>query len=358
VVACFFGLCSSARAQQAIPWDTVPSADQPVLSFDSPVGPIEYFPGRGLHVGRTGLTIGGFTTLEIDREEGEPGVIELDSVNFLVLFRPIDALRFFAEIEVGGLLAVQTDDGKVRSDPEATIERLYADLSRSDALNLRLGKFQTPVGRWNLVPAEPFVWTASDPVQIERAFDEHQTGAALFGSLYPSSNTLSYWLYGQFVNPLDPDPDPEPADRSVGGRLEYGGPLEEWSLGASFLASERKSEWNFLGGLDALWRVGPLELTSELVVAGGDIPDRDLWGIYVQGVYDLRSLYPILRGFYLVGRYEHFDPSGSSQDANLWDLGITWIPRPYLNIKAGYRFSDRETVDVRRGLTASVSLIF
>ena len=239
-LACLLGLGSGARAQQAVP-DPAPSADRPVFSFDSPLGPIEYRAGRGLRVGSR-LTVGGFTTVEIDDSEDEPGTIELDGLNLLVLFEPIDALRFFAELEVGDLLRYEPGADDVDSNPEVNTERLYLDLGRSDALNLRLGKFQTPVGRWNLVPAEPFVWTASDPVLVERAFDEHQTGAALFGSFYPRSNTLSYWLYGQFVEPLDPDTDSEPADRSVGGRLEWGGPVGDWSVGTSLLASERKND--------------------------------------------------------------------------------------------------------------------
>jgi hypothetical protein len=356
-LACLLGLGSEARAQQAALSDPVPSADRPIFSFDSPLGPVEYVAGRGLRVG-SALTIGGFTTVEVDDDEAEPGTIELDGVNFLFLFEPIDALRFFAELEVGDLLSYEPGADDVDSNTELDTERLYLDLGRSDALNLRLGKFQTPVGRWNLVPAEPFVWTASDPVLVERAFDEHQTGGALFGSFYPRSHTLSYWLYGQFVDPLDPDTDSEHAHRSVGGRLELGGPLEDWSVGTSLLLSERKDDWNTLGGLDAVARFGPLELTTELAAVSDGIPERSLWGIYLQGVYDLGSASRILRDFYFVARYEHFDPRGTSEDANLWDLGITWMPVDYLNLKAGYRLSDRQTDDVSDGLTASVSVLF
>jgi hypothetical protein len=356
-LACLLGLASAAGAQQPASSAPVPSADRPVFSLDSPLGPVEYVAGRGLRVG-SALTIGAFTTVEVDDDEAEPGTIELDGVNFLLLFEPIDALRFFAELEVGDLLSYEPGADDVDSNTELDTERLYLELSRSDALNLRLGKFQTPVGRWNLVPAEPFVWTASDPVLVERAFDEHQTGGALFGSFYPGSHTLSYWLYGQFVDPLDPDTDSEYADRSVGGRLEFGGPLEDWSVGTSLLLSERKDDWNTLGGLDAVARFGPLELTTEFAAVSDGIPERSLWGIYLQGVYDLGSASRILRDFYFVARYEHFDPRGTSEDANLWDLGITWIPVDYLNIKAGYRLSDRQTEDVRDGLTASLSVLF
>ena len=40
------------------------------------------------------------------------------------------------------------------------------------------------------------------------------------------------------------------------------------------------------------------------------------------------------------------------------DVGITWIPQPYLNFKAAYRFSDHSAEDVFRGFVASFSVIF
>ena len=357
-LTCFFALSSIAHAQPMIASEPGPSSDDPLFSIDSPIGSIDYVLGRGLRLGRTGLHIGAFTTLEIDKKEDASGTVELDSLNFLLLWEPTDFFRAFTEIEVGGLLSYDTDTGKTLSDPETTFERLYADLSRNDTLNLRIGKFQTPVGIWNLVPAEPFTWTANDPILVETAFDEHQTGGAFFGSAYPGSNSLDYWLSGQFLDSLDPSSDPVPADRSVGGRLRYGGPLGDWAVGASVLASERDGNWNVLGGLDAFWLVGPLELQGEWAIVRGDIPDRNLWGIYLQGVYDLGSHTAFLRGLHLVGRYEYFDPSEAGPDSHLWNAGLTWNPTRFLTIKAGYQFADRQTDFVSRGFFSSISLLF
>lgn len=357
-LTCFFALVSSAYAQPTIFPPPGPPADDPLFSVESPIGSIDYVVGRGLRLGRTGLHIGGFTTLEIDKVRGESGTVELDSLNFLVSWQPLDFFRAFTEIEVGGILEYDTDNGRTVSDAEATFERLYADLTRSDALNLRIGKFQTPVGIWNLVPAEPFTWTANEPVLVENAFDEHQTGGAFFGSTYPASNHLDYWLYGQFMGPLDPSEDPLPADNSVGGRVRYGGPLDDWAAGSSFLASERNGEWSFLGGLDVFWQEGPFEVQGEWAIVRGGIPDRNLWGIYLQGVYHLGYHVDLLRGLHLVGRYEYFDPSGGEQDSHLWNVGLSWSPARFLIIKAGYQFADRDTGFVSRGLFSSISILF
>lgn len=356
-LTCSFALCSIAQAQPTTYLEPGPSSDAPLFSIDSPIGSIDYVAGRGLRLGRTGLHIGGFTTLEIDKEEDQPGSVDLDSVNFLVTWQPVDFFRAFAEIEVGHLLTYDMGTGETSSNPDANFERLYADLSRNDSLNLRIGKFQTPVGIWNLIPAEPFTWTATDPILVENAFDEHQTGGAFFGSVYPGSNNLSYWLYGQFMGPLGPSDDPVSVHRSAGARLRYGGPLGDWALGTSFLASEQSGDWNFLGGLDGFWQVGPLELQSEWDVVRGDIPDRNLWGLYVQGVYDLGHHAELLRGLYLVGRYEYFDPS-ADRASSLWNAGLAWTPARFLIVKAGYQFANRQSDFVSRGFFSSISILF
>jgi hypothetical protein len=65
----------------------------------------------------------------------------------------------------------------------------------------------------------------------------------------------------------------------------------------------------------------------------------------------------VVPGGYCVGRYEHCDRAGASA-VNLGDLGVAWIPRPYLHLKAGYRFADRQTNEVARGFIASFALVF
>jgi hypothetical protein len=351
------GFATPARAEEA-PLDPVrPSLESdPLFSLESPLGAIEYRAGRGLHLGWTGLNVGGFSTFEFDRNEGGPGEFSIDGVNLLLLLQPIEHLRGFAEIEIDDIFYVKTSSRSVESSPSAKAERLFLDLALADPFTARFGKFQTPFGRWNLVPAEPFTWTAVEPVVDGTAFNEHTTGGAVLGTVDPGTGALSYWLYGQFLDPLEPGNTPEPINRSVGSRVQYDHLFGGWSLGASFLAVEKSDRWSYLGGLDALWLVGPLELTGEFTIERGDLDDRELWDVYLQGVLEIWP--EALPGVYLTARYEHFDPRHFERKANLADLGVTWTPRPWLRLKAGYRLSDRETDDVTRGVTVSVSLVF
>lgn len=330
----------------------VPEFEEPLFSIDSPIGPFEYRAGRGLRFGDTGLRVGGFTTFEFDQEQGASGgEFELDSVNLLVLFEPIPEFALFSEIEFGDLLIVETDTGKSTSDLKVELERLYGEWRFSDSLKTRVGKFQTPVGRWNLVPAEPFVWTAIEPVGVEVAFDEYLTGAAFQGTLYRGADRVDYWAYGQATRQLEPeDDDLDPARAVGGGRLQWG--RQNWSLGSSFLAAQVKDRWSFLGGLDAEVQLGPLELTTEFMIERGDVAERVLTDVYVQGVLELCG------GLYGVTRYEYFDGRGHSQDVHLVDVGLAWIPLPFLHVKGSYRFADRQTDEVSQGVSTSVSIVF
>jgi hypothetical protein len=326
--------------------------EAPVWSYTSPLGAIQYRAGRGLHLGRAGLNVGGFSSFELVRDEGEATTIALEGINLLLLYEPRSWLRGFVEMEAGPIFEYDTDGDDLRFQPTIELERFYLDLERNDQLKVRVGRFRTPIGRWNLVPAEPFVWTANDPVFLQRAFADRETGGMLFGSLYPSGGTLSYWLYGQVGNPFADEIEPVTPDHNIGGRIEYSAARGEWSLGASTLATESDGDWSYLGGLDGEWHLGPVTLIGEFTAADGEIAELDLWGGYLQAVVEA------VPTFYLVGRYEHFEPSGPERAVDLEDAGIAWIPRPWLQLKATYRFADHESDDVTRGLTASLSVLF
>lgn len=325
------------------------SGDGAVWSVDSPIGPFEYRPGRGMKIGNTGLNIGGFSEVEIEKVEGESGAFALDGFNVLALYEPTDMLRAFLELEVGDLFEVDFGGGAPESDPDVIVERLYGDLIINDSVNLRFGKFRTPVSRRNLVPAEPFVWTTTQP-EILQFTDPQQTGALLFGSFFPKKNTIKYWLYGQFLDPFDPESDETPADRSVGGRLEYASSRNTWSVASSFLASRLEGDWSYLTGLDLQTHIGLLEINSEFIYA--DRNGRNQYGFYLEGAYEFIPTY------YLVSRYEYSDPVGSDVATHLGDFGLAWLPRPYIYLKATYRIATEEPLDDGRGLKASIAVLF
>jgi hypothetical protein len=342
---------SAAWANEAA--QGVERAEPELFGTDTPLGRLSYQVGRGLRVGNTGLVIGGFATAEAERLENGQRRGGLDELSLLVSFKPAPFVHLFTELGVGPLAELERGRRGVRSDPKLEVDRLYVDLEARDALSLRFGKFLTPFGRWNLAPREPLLWTTSKPLIVEDVFDETATGAMLHGSVFPRGGALSYSLYGTFLDPLDADPDERPAKRSAGAHLEWAS-LRGWAVGASYFASrDRNGEWNHLGGADLLWQPHErVEVTGEALFGKGSRADGALWGLYAQTVVEM------VRTLYVVGRYERFDPPGAGRAVNLFDLGLAWVPVPYLRLKADYLIADHRNKTSSAGLRASVSILF
>ena len=320
---------------------------------DTPFGRLSYQAGRGLRVGDTGLVLGGFATAEVERLEGGESSGGVDGVNFLAFIDPVPYLHLFTELEVGELVVLESGRKGVHSNPKLEINRLYLDFGASDALNVRFGKFLTPIGRWNVVRIEPLLWTTSEPLIVEDVFDETATGAMLHGSVFPRGGALSYSLYGTFFEPFNVPPDEQPAKRNAGAHLEWAS-LQGWTVGASYFASQlQDGEWNHLGGADLLWQPhGRVEVSGEVLFGEGSREDGRLWGLYAQTVVEM------VRTLYLVGRYERFDPPGGGRALNLFDLGLAWEPLPYLRLKADYLIADHRDELAEPGLRLSFSLLF
>ncbi|MEO7434580.1 MAG: hypothetical protein ABI080_03770 [Candidatus Binatia bacterium] len=327
---------------------TTPSREGPELfGVESPLGHIDYRAGRGLHLGATTLTIGGYTTADAERLEDGSSRGGLD-VNFFLSADPVSFLHLFSEIEVGELVDWE-GGGRPHASPKFKVERLYGDATWSDGANLRFGKFLLPFGRWNQVLADPLLWTTSEPLIVEEVFHEEVTGAMLWGNVFPGGETLSYALYGSFLDRAVSEAEHD----GVGARLEWTSRTGV-SVGASYLASKRTDgAWNHLGGVDAFWQPHErVELSGEALVGEGAHADGGQWGLYAQAVVET------IPTVYLIGRYERFNPPAGGRGIDLFDLGVAWVPTYYLRFKVDYRFADELDDRSAPGVRASFSVLF
>jgi hypothetical protein len=339
----------SAAAQEV---DVATRAAPSLFRAATPLGAVEYQAGRGLRVGDTGLTLGGFVTAEAERLEDDTSRGGLEGASLFVFYDPVSFVHAFSELDFGNLAEWDDEHRGLRSNPDVEVDRLYADVGRSDALQLRVGKFLTPFGRWNLAPAEPLVWTTSEPLIVEEVFDEVVTGAMAFGSVFPGGEALSYSAYGTFLDPIAPDPEAPPAERSAGAHLEWAS-LRGLTIGASYFASAPdEDDRHHLGGFDALWASERIELSGEALFGEGTRESGALWGLYAQAAVET------VRTLWAVGRYEHFDPPGAERAVDLFDLGFAWIPAHWARLKGDYLFADHRGELAEPGFRASLSFLF
>lgn len=90
-------------------------------------------------------------------------------------------------------------ESEVSTDQErVTLERAYFDVSLTDMFNVRVGKFITPAGIWNVDHGSPVVLTVRQPIQttITPIFPESQTGLMMYGRYFLGDHDLDYSIYG------------------------------------------------------------------------------------------------------------------------------------------------------------------
>ncbi len=314
--------------------DATPAAAPPAETGEAVPDPA----GRGYSIGETGLALGGYVTGEAEDLEGDDYYSELEG-NLFLFYEPSRYFRLFTDFEF---------------EPDnVALERSYVDLTRNDALKVRVGKFLTPIGRWNQAHIEPLTWTTSEPLMIETVFDDTVSGASLNGTVFPSGGALSYSVYASLVDAIQVDADENFAERSTGARLEWAS-LEGWTAGLSYYASKPYdvSRWHHLGGADLLWQPNRrFELSVELLAGEGSRAAGATYAGYVQvAVETWRSLY-------LTARHEELAYPGAPT-ARFLTTGLVWAPRPWLRIKADYTSANEAGALGEPGARASLSLLY
>src|SRR5262245_26242388 len=134
---------------------------------------------RGWELGSSGFWAGGYVTNELDVLEGMPNTFSLADLGVLLRYQLTPTISFFNETDLDESLISEEGSGVHFGTRVLLLERLYADWQPRPDLTLRLGKFLTPFGLWNVVRRAPLTWTVESPLITESIFPDHITGAAL-----------------------------------------------------------------------------------------------------------------------------------------------------------------------------------
>jgi hypothetical protein len=288
----------------------------------------------------SGASLRGYAVVAYRRVEGEPDTF--DQEKFAVYFNsPLDDhVSVFAEIEFShGVRFTEPGEGDDRDAGTVKVERALVDYHPADWAQVRVGKFLTPFGDWNVNHADPLHYTTSRPLVAELVFPETLTGILLQGTIFPGDWEVDYRLH--VSNGSGERPDTEDANwrKGIGGRLAVR-PVGGLQLGASFLddADDRYDDWhqqNF--GVDFRWRPGALDLNGEAIVSRseGDDSQGSPEGYFAEAAYTFdERLTPVLR-------YEWLRRPRYGRAVRVGILGIAYRPLPPLLLKAEYQ--------VRRG---------
>jgi len=327
--------------------------------------------GEGLYFPQQGLRVGGYADFHY---YGLDNYAKSFSVEDLSLFLTKDIgsrWKLFNETEISESLTFTGHDVST-SEAALEVERLYADYFASTGATFRFGKFLTPVGQWNLVHADPLVWTISRPLSTTAAFSRSATGAMIYGTRTFAHDDLDYTLYvddtqalgfagdsnsayGSYgaagkINPLTNE-----FEHAAGGQVLYHLHGDRLSLGASFVSYELKDprQKYRLAGLNFDWMGPHVELSGEGVYRTADRPQiPSEYGGYLQAVVSLPDQ------LFLVGRYEHYRNSTPNVIDNIWTIGINYRPVPGIVLRMERDDDNHDYSGMPSGWFASIAVLF
>jgi hypothetical protein len=337
----------------------------PSISFadaQSPEQTAHYEWGRGFSVPAADLNFGGYFHGSFKDLHGQAkNSASLDDLSLFVSWSPHALVRFFSEIELENWLSTQTG---IHLQSAVRVERLYVDLFASESLNLRLGKFLTPFGDWNVTHAAPLVWTSTRPLATDKQlFPSHVNGLMVKKRFILNEHDLSLSLYIDDSVNLDVHKDTFEFHHAVGGRLHYE-IYEQLKLGVSYLAFNKQGRAhqarNHLVGTDLLWKNNEYELKMEWNYRYAHDSQGSESNFYLQGVAPV----PSAEHLFAIGRYEYLQGRHAVESdmipshTHLGVAGLAWRPFTPLIIKAEYRLGTGNQQVAPSGFFTSISMLF
>jgi hypothetical protein len=315
----------------------------------------DYRPGQGWQVPGTDFRLGGYASAVIEKDSHRHWAAAADNLSLFVWWEGEGKLRVFSEFDLERALVYEQGSGLTAGHAYLALERLYADYLYSDRLKLRAGKFITPVGRWNVIHADPLVWTTSRPLATERSFPTNATGVMLYGTLPAIGRDVDYSVYTSLAKDWRPDPQLDPFKDAFG--LHLGLPEQgNGEFGFSYVNFEQESatdERRSLVGLDYFHSAGRWEISSEAIYRfsdkGSSFSEK---GLFVQVVA------PLSERWYAIGRYEWFDPAGTSPAMNIGVAGLAMKLSPATIFKAELSHASNNRLHVPEGFFTSFSILF
>lgn len=317
--------------------------------------------GSAYRVASSGLWVGAYATLEASVPESAPASVGLGDLGLLLRYELTPSIALFNEVDLEDMVTLVEHSGVERGSRILLLERLYLDWSATPHLTVRVGKFLTPFGIWNVTRRAPLTWTVDRPVATQSAFPEHTSGLSVIYQTTRHGWTFDATGYGQAQDELVRGAADTSASAIGGGRFVAGHALGRaylaWGLSGTVFENRDTDRWEDAYGTDVDLTVWGHHLTGEFAYShlreNGAARE---WGLYIQDVV------PLFGAFSGVFRFEHTEPrDGPAVNGPL--LGIAWRPSAHVIIKADYQFADHEGSPrarsaLERGFGATMTLFF
>ena len=297
------------------------------------------------------FSLGGYSSAELNVHPSGNVEGAVNEIGILLSWENNGRFHFLTELDLDRPISFHKDATSIDKNSYLNLERFYLDYNISDKLNLRAGRFLTPAGRWNLVHAEPLVWTTSRPLATSRLFPTSINGLMFYGAVPMANDAFEYSLYieglkDQIVNNKEiPFEDTKGARFTLSGRVNWGLSLVE------FRENIPNSPEFHMVGLDFLAQKDGWEFSGEAFQRYYNNYSNGGSGAYLQGVA------PLGNHWFAIARVENYKRPEDVSTAR-WLVGSAWRMTPNKMLKIEYVDGDEESIESPKGLLASFAILF
>ena len=308
-----------------------------------------------------GFRLGGYTSVDLHVPRTETTRLNWNELSMIVTWDQNTRVKFFGELDLENVATYTHRQGLDFRDVYINPERLYFDVNLNQSANLRIGRFLTPLGRWNQLHASPLVWTASRPLATTELFPSFTSGLQLFGNLPFQERSLDYQLYMATMN-AQPESRGETQYKDMqGARIainnifnftDENAGLNTIGLNVSRFRDEKPNGPKYqLLGVDFLLEFGRWEFSGEAYTRKSEQGKIGGKGSYLQSAFLIKN------DWYWITRFESLHQR-ADQDADRWVIGLTKRLKPNQLLKFEVVGGSGEYEDVPRGFTTSFAMMY
>lgn len=182
----------------------------------------EYRLGQGYRLADTPVYVGGYFSLEASKNtDHKSDAYKIDDLS-LLSYGSYKSFSYMAEFEFKDLYESYRDNDRSFNYTHTRLyaERLYVDDTINENMLLRLGKYNSNVGYWNLTPINVLRDTTSSPLTTQIIFPKYTTGLDLSYHIF-GDDEIVWNLTLQSNDSLDSNYNNFLINKHLAGGLEY-----------------------------------------------------------------------------------------------------------------------------------------
>lgn len=307
--------------------------------------------GNGLRVASLPIYVGGYFSLDY-KHQNDTNRYRIDDIAFLS-YGSLDKFSYMAEFEFKEFYAKIENDGEYTTQKDTSLhtERLYIDYTMNENYMVRVGKYNSQVGFWNLLPINVLRDTTSSPMMTEILFPKFTTGAYGSYNSYDESE-IQVDVMAQYNKDLDPSYNNYEMDEHFGVGATYA--KDDLSLKVNVGYFD-----NYLsgGGTQQLYYAlaslkyerEDYQIMSEVGFQKSKNSSTTPYAGYLQGVYRLNEHHAA------IARVESYESKTHNKEDSMLIAGYTYRPLYSVALKGEYQFHSLENEDQ---LLFSFSVLF